>query len=156
MPIPARLTKHLESLKLKHDVVPHKTVFTVYDLAQTLKVKLNTIAKTLLVKTDAGLALVVVPAHRRLDFQAVKKALKVKQVTLASEKEMVKKMKIKPGAMTAFGTYHKLPMVVDKSLAKAEAMLFGAGSFTESLRVKVKPYLKTQEPTVASVAKAAK
>jgi len=156
MAIPARLTKHLTTLKLKNDVVPHRTVFTVYDLAQTLKVKLNTIAKTLVVKTDAGLALVVVPAHRRLDFGAVKKALQVKSVSLASEKEMVKKLKIKPGAMTAFGTYHKLPLVVDRSLAKAESMIFGAGSFTESLRVKVKPYLKTQEPTIAPVAKAAK
>ncbi len=153
MAIPARVTKHLETLKLKHAVVPHRTVFTVYDLAQTLKVKLNTIAKSLLVKTDLGLAIVVVPAHKRLDFTAVKKALGAKKVELASEKDMVKKLKVKPGALTAFGTLHKLPLVVDRGLAKTEQLLFSAGSFTESLRLKVKPYLKTQDPTIAPIAK---
>ncbi len=153
MAIPARVTKHLEALKLKHQVVPHRTVFTVYDLAQTLKVKLNTIAKTLLVKTDQGLALVVVPAHKRLDFTALKKALSAKRVSLATEKEMVKKLKVKPGALTAFGTLHKLPIVIDRSLAKTEQLLFSAGSFTESLRLKVKPYIKTQTPTIAPIAK---
>ncbi|MBI2984369.1 MAG: hypothetical protein HYY50_01975 [Candidatus Kerfeldbacteria bacterium] len=53
MAVPAKVTKKLDREKVKYEFVPHKTVFTVYDLAQTLKTKLNTIAKTLLVKADA-------------------------------------------------------------------------------------------------------
>lgn len=156
MPIPAKVTKHLEANNIKHEVVPHKTVFTVYDLAQTMKVKLNTIVKTLLVKADKEYHLVLLPAHRRLNLAAVKKLLKAKTVTLAKEKEMAAKFKVKPGAMTPFGSLHKVAVIMDKSLLKSEKVLMSAGTFTESLRLKIKDYVKSEEPTVGVVGEAAK
>lgn len=151
MPIPAKVTKHLETNKVKYEVVPHKTVFTVYDLAQTLKIKMNGIIKTLLVKADKDYVLTVLPAHVRLDLVALKKTLKAKTVRLAKEKEMQLQFKVKPGAMTPFGSLHKVAVVMDKSLAKAEKVLFGAGTFTESLRMKMKDYVKLETPTVAKI-----
>lgn len=151
MSIPAKVTKHLDRQNVKYDIVPHKTVFTVYDLAQTLKIKLNTIVKTLLVKADRDYVLAVLPAHLRLDLAALKRQLKAKAVSLAKEKEMQLKFKMKPGAMTPFGTLHKVAVVVDKGLLKTEKMLFGAGSFTESVRMKMKDYLKAEKPTVAKI-----
>lgn len=151
MSVPKKVTNHLDKQKVKYDVVPHKTVFTVYDLAQTTKSKLNTIAKTLLVKTDQAYHLVVLPAHRRLDLAAVKKLTKAKTVVLAKEKDMLTKFKMKPGAMTPFGSLHKVAVIVDRGLVKTEKVLMGAGSFTESLRIKMKDYLKSEQPTVGSI-----
>ncbi|MBI5467075.1 MAG: YbaK/EbsC family protein [Candidatus Kerfeldbacteria bacterium] len=151
MPIPAKVTKHLDANKVKYDVVPHKTVFTVYDLAQTLKIKMNGIIKTLLVKADKEYVLTVLPAHVRLDLVALKKTLKAKVVRLAKEKEMQLQFKVKPGAMTPFGSLHKVAVVMDTSLAKAEKVLLGAGTFTESLRMKMKDYVKLEKPTVAKI-----
>ncbi len=156
MPIPAKVQNYLTKLKIKTDVVQHKTVFTVYDLAQTLKVKMNTIVKTLLVKADNEYKLVLMPAHRRLNLDALKKLLGAKRVTLAKESDMAREMKIKPGALTPFGKLHKLGVVVDKGLLKTEKALFGAGSFTESIRMKIKDYLKIEQPTVGNVSEAAK
>lgn len=153
MPIPAKVIKHLDSNKVKYDVVPHRTVYTVYDLAQTTKEKLNTIVKTLLIKADKSYILAVLPAHRRVDFNAIKKAVKAKSVSLAKEKDMLTKFKMKPGAMTPFGQVHQVEVVVDKSLLKAEKMLFGAGSFTESIRMKMKDYIKHQPAIVAPISK---
>lgn len=155
MPIPAKLQKHLAANTVVYDVVPHKTVFTVYDLAQTTKVKLNTIIKTLLVKYDKDYILVVLPAHLRLDLVALKKFLKAKKVELAKEKDMVAKFKVKPGAMLPFGSMYKIRVVADKSLLKAEKVLMSAGSFTESLRLKMKHYLKAEKPEMAKIAKKA-
>ena len=78
MSIPAKIQKYITTQKLKAEVVPHRKVFTVYDLSQTLHIKLNTIAKTVLLKADKTFHLVVVPAHRRLDLVAIKKLLKAK------------------------------------------------------------------------------
>lgn len=153
MPPAAKLQKHLAANKVVYDVVPHKTVFTVYDLAQTTKVKLNTIIKTLLVKADKDYVLAVVPAHKRLDLVALKKHLQAKVVSLAKEKDMVTKFKVKPGAMTPFGSMYKVAVVMDKSLLKAEKVLMSAGSFTESLRVKIKQYVKAEQPATAVIAK---
>lgn len=156
MAIPAKVTNHLDKQKMKYDVVEHKKVFTVYDLAQTTKEKMNTIAKTLLVKADKNYHLVVLPAQKRLNFAAVKKLTKAKTVALAKEKEMVAKFKMKPGAMTPFGSLHKIGVILDKSLMKTEKVLMGAGSFTESLRVKMKDYIKAEQPTVGAVSEAKK
>lgn len=156
MPISAKIRNYLDKNKVKHEVVPHRTVFTVYDLAQTLKVKLNTVVKTLLVKTDKGYALAILPGHRRLDIKALQKALGAKKLSIANEKDMTTKFKMKPGTMTAFGSLNKLVVVVDKSLLKTEKMLFGAGSFTESLRLKMKDYVKAEQPTTANISTAAK
>ncbi len=151
MAIPAKVKNYLAKLKFKYEEVPHRTVFTVYDLAQTTKLKLNTIVKTLLVKADAEYKLVLLPANKRVDLAALKKVLGAKKVTLSNEKEMTKAFKVKPGAMTAFGKLHKVGTVVDKSLLKTEKMLFSAGSFTESLRLKVKDYIKFEEPIVGAI-----
>src|SRR5690349_10969053 len=131
MPLPAKVKTYLDKQKMKYEVVPHRTVFTVYDLAQTLKIKTNAIVKTLLVKADKEYHLVVLSANRRLDINALKKVLGAKNVSLAKEKDMAKQFKTKPGAMTPFGSLHKVSVVVDKGLLKTEKMLFGAGSFTE-------------------------
>lgn len=154
--IPSKVQTYLKKLNLKHDVVEHKTVFTVYDLAQTTKEKLNTIVKTLLIKADKEYKLVVLPAHRRLNIEAVKKILGAKKVSIARESDMAKEMKVKPGALTPFGKLHKLGVVVDKGLLKMQKGLFGAGSFTESVRMKIKDYLKAEEPTVGNISEAAK
>ncbi len=156
MAIPAKIANHLKQAKIKFEAVPHKTVFTVYDLAQTLKIRMNEIVKTLLVKADAEYKLVLLPAHRRLNLEALKKLLGAKRVTLAKESDMAREMKVKPGALTPFGQLHKLGVVVDKGLLKTQKALFGAGSFTESIRMKMKDYLKAEQPTVGAVSEAPK
>ncbi|MBI2984370.1 MAG: YbaK/EbsC family protein [Candidatus Kerfeldbacteria bacterium] len=156
MPVPAKVKNYLSKMKIQHRLVPHKTVFTVYDLSQTLKVKLNEIVKTLLVKADQEYKLVLLPAHRRLNLEALKRLLGAKKVSLASEGEMTKMMKVKPGALTPFGQLYKLGVVVDQGLVKAEQMIFGAGSFTESIKMKVKDFLRHEQPTVGRVSEAPK
>lgn len=145
MAIPKKLLNHLDKNKIKYDVLKHKTVYTAYDLAQTMKRKLQEIAKTVLVKADKQYYLVVVPAHFKIDFAKIKKLLKVKKVSIAKEGEMKTKFKVKPGAITPFGTIHKVGVLVDKALLKTRDVIFGAGSFTESIRMKAKDFLKVEE-----------
>ena len=156
MAIPAKVKNYLDKQKVKYEVVKHKTVFTVYDLSQTLKIKMNEIVKTLLIKADKDYHLVLLSAHRRLDLGAVKKLLGAKKVTIARESDMAREMKVKPGALTPFGKLHKLGVVVDKGLLKTQKALFGAGSFTESLRMKMKDYVKVEEPKVGAISEAPK
>ena len=153
MAIAKSLEKYLRTAKVKYNVVPHKTVFTVYDLAQTLKLKMDEVVKSLLVKVDQKYVLVVMPAHYRLDFGKLKKLLKAKKVDIAKERDMQTKFNTKPGAMTPFGPVHKVEVVADTSLGKIKEALFSAGSFTESIRLKTKDYLKAVEPTLGDIGK---
>ncbi len=153
MAIPKKILSHLDKNKIKYDILKHKKVFTAYDAAQTMKRKLQEIAKTLLVKVDKKHYLVLIPAHYNLDFGKLKKMLKAKKVGIAKEKEMQSELKVKPGAITPFGSVHKLDVVVDKGLAKLKKAVFQAGSFTESVSMKVKDFIKSENAQTGDVGK---
>jgi prolyl-tRNA editing enzyme YbaK/EbsC (Cys-tRNA(Pro) deacylase) len=144
MAVSKKLLKHLDKGGIAYEVVSHKKVYTAYDLAQTLGEKLEGVAKTLLVKAElpkiekrGQYFVVVVPASYRANFQKIKKMLKAKKVEIASEKVM-DKLGLKPGAITPFAPFHGLEVLLDKALLKTRDVLVGAGSYTESLRVRVK------------------
>lgn len=150
MTIPSKVSNKLEQEKIKHEVVEHKKVFTAFDAAATLKTKLNQVAKVLLVQVKKDFHLAVLSADKNLDFKKLAKLLKVKagEVKLPKEKVMSEKFKVKAGAITAFGSLHKVPVVIEKSLSKMKEAIFPSGSFTESLKLKISDYLKLEKPTV--------
>ena len=151
MAIPKKVQTYLNKNKYQYDPVEHKTVFTAYDLAQTLLTPLETIAKTLLIKADRDYYLVVVSAQSRLDLGKLKKAIKAKKVSIAKEADMVKRLKVKAGALTAFGKLHGLPVILDSAFTKAKQALFGSGSFEDSIKMSVKVFQKIEQPIVAEI-----
>lgn len=151
MSIPKPLLKHLNRSKVPYEVVPHKTVFTAYDLATTLGAALHEVAKTLLVKADRRPVLVVLPASHRLDLGKLAKMLKAKEVRIAPE-IAITKLEITPGTTPPFGSFLDLEVVVDRSLLKTPRTVLRAGSLTESIRMKVRDFLKLESPTVGSFA----
>lgn len=146
MAIPKKITNYLEKNKVKYETIAHKTVYTAYDLAQTLKIKLQEIAKTLIVKTDKGYAIAVLPASMMLDLAKLKKLLQAKKIEIAKELVMKKIFKVKPGTVVPFGSLHKTPVVMEKSLAKAKQIIANAGSYTDSIKIKLADFLKLEQP----------
>jgi prolyl-tRNA editing enzyme YbaK/EbsC (Cys-tRNA(Pro) deacylase) len=159
-PASKKIVVHLGNKNVKFEVVKHKKVYTAYDLAQTMRTKLDDVAKTLLVKaelpglkkTDARHYVVVVPASYYVDLGKLKKALGAKKIELVFEKGM-KKLGIEPGALTPFGSLHGFGVVVDKAMLKTKDALVGAESFTEHLRMKMKDFVKAETPLVATFGK---
>lgn len=146
--IPASVKSYLHSQNIRHEVVPHKTVFTAYDLGQTLRVKLDEIVKTLLVKADRQYHLIVLRASDRLDLKKLQKLLQAKSLKIAREQDMVRELNVKPGAITPFGTLHKLSVVMDRALLKAKVAFFGSGSFEHAVRMSVADFVKHERPMV--------
>ena len=164
MSIPKPVVVHLNSKKIKFEIVPHRTVYTAYDLAQTLDEKLENIVKTLLVKVELPKVqkegkrfyVVAVPASYRVDLNAIKKYLKVIKAELANEKEMAK-LGMLPGAGTPFVSMYKdVGLILDKSLVKVKKGLVRAESFTESLRLQIKDLIKTEGALLAKIGSKAK
>jgi len=57
----------LEKAKVKYELIKHRQVFTAQDKAATLKVKPNIIGKTLVLKIDKRISVVLIPANKNLD-----------------------------------------------------------------------------------------
>jgi len=136
----------------EYEEIMHKTVYTAYDAAQTLKKNLSEVAKNLLVQADKTFALVIVPADKRLDLAKLKKALQAKNVSIPKEQVVIKLLKIKPGALSSFGKLHKLETWVDKAMVGTKKMVFSTGNVTTSVLMKVKDYVQLEEAKLADIA----
>lgn len=160
MSISKKLLKHLETNKIKFKVLQHKFVFTAHDAAQTLRKKLNELAKTLLVKTEKGYAIVVLPASHIVDFKKLKKALKAKKVEITKEGAMKKLLNIDSGEITPFAVLYTikkkgqeiLPVYVDAGLLKLKKFITKADSYTDSIEMSVQNFIKATNAQKANIA----
>jgi Ala-tRNA(Pro) deacylase len=153
MAVPKKIINHLDKQGAKYAIVTHRKVYTAYDAAQTLKKKVDEIVKNLLIKTDKGFVAVVLPASKNVNLLKLKKLMNdqgkgVKKIELPKEQVMVRLFKVKPGALPAFGSLHKLEVYMDKNLKKVKKAIFASGSFTESIEMAMKEFEKLEEPII--------
>lgn len=150
--MPTKVKKYLDDHKMDYEAIVHKTVYTAYDAAQTLKKELKEVAKNLLIQADKTFVLVIVSADKKVDLKKLKKALNAKKVRIPGEDVMVRVLKIKPGAVSSFGKLHQLETIVDKTLLQTKKVLLSTGSFTDSVLMKVKDFVQLEEAKLADVA----
>jgi prolyl-tRNA editing enzyme YbaK/EbsC (Cys-tRNA(Pro) deacylase) len=153
---PGALIKYLESKKIDPKILEHKTVYTAFDTANTLKRKLDEIIKSLLVKADNYYYIVCLPANQNLDFDKIKKAIekiagaRIKTVRIPSEEMMMNLLKLRKEGMSAFGGFHELPVIAEKKLANLKKAVFSTGSFNHSVEMRAKDFLKLENAVLAS------
>jgi len=150
MSIPKKVLKFLDDNQVKYDKIGHKVVYTAYDLANTLKENLEKVTKILVVKTDKGFALLVMPASHRLNIKKLKKAMGAKKAEIVRETSIKKLINMKPGTQTPFAALHKMPVYIDKGFSKAGQIITSAGSYSESLKMQVKDIVKTGAEVIDS------
>ncbi len=139
MAIPKKILKFLEKSKVKFEILEHKTVYTAFDKAQTLKVPQKIVGKTLVIKKDRDLVLGVIPADCILDLKKIKKVTKGKKIELASEKLIKNKLKgAKVGAIPPFGFLWKIPTFIDKRLMKEKEIILNGGDYNFSIKINPK------------------
>lgn len=154
--LPAKVIKYLEDAGIKHELLEHKTVYTAFDAASTMRKKFEEVAKPLLVKADKDYFVVLLPADHNLDMEKLKKvvgkhqAKDVKVVKIPGEKISREVLKIKNDAMTAFGSLYKLPVIMDKKLEKVKKAVFSSSSYNHSVEMAVKDFVKLEEAVLGS------
>ncbi len=90
--------------------------------------------------------LIVLPAGKYVDFNGIKKALKAKKVSMASEKDITKYLKTKVGLLHPFGSEYNLKTLLDKNLSRAKKMIASAGTYTHSIELSLKDFEKLTQP----------
>ncbi len=134
--IPGRIIKFLDGSKIKYEPIRHRTVYTAYDKAATLKVPEKIIGKTLAINLDGGLAVVLIPANRNLDKNKLKKAVKSRKMDFVSERVMKNKFKgVKLGAIPPVGSLFKMPTFIDRSLLKLPKIYINSGDYNWSIKI---------------------
>ena len=91
-----------------------------------------------------------------MDFSGIKKALKAKKVSIASEKDITKYLKTKVGLLHPFGSEYNIQTLLDKGMAKSKKMIASAGTFTDSVEIAVKDFEKLVKPIKGAFSKSKK
>jgi Ala-tRNA(Pro) deacylase len=146
------LKEFLDSQQVKYVTISHSPAYTAQEIAASAHVRGRELAKTVMVKLDGKMAMVVVPAFLKVDFGLLKKAAGAKEAELASERafeDMFPECEV--GAMPPFGNLYGMDVYVSGSLAEDEEIAFNAGSHTELIRLAYKDFQRLVKPKVAVI-----
>jgi Ala-tRNA(Pro) deacylase len=147
-----RLRVLLDSHASRYVLISHSRAFTAQEIAASLHVPGREMAKTVVVRTDRGFALVVVRAQDYVDLDRVSLELGASAV-LADESEFaITFPDCELGAMPPFGVLYHLPTLVDRELAKDDEIVFNAGTHTDAVRMPYAEYIELVKPRLLDVA----
>ncbi len=149
MPV-QQLREFLEENRIKFVTMSHSQAFTAQEIAAAAHIPGREIAKTVMVKLDGELAMVVLPATDQVSIPRLKQATGAGEVELASEDEFSDRFpNCETGAMPPFGNLWGLTVFVDEHLREDEQIAFNAGSHTELVKLSYADYERLVDPVVA-------
>lgn len=143
-----KLKDYLESEKVKYESLAHYETYTSQETAQSARVPGRELAKTVIVKIDGKMAMAVLPASKKIDFNLLKSAAGG-TVELAAEQEFEGIFPdCEVGAMPPFGNLYGMEVYVDEGLAQDEKIAFNACSHIELIKLSYKDFSRLAKPKV--------
>jgi Ala-tRNA(Pro) deacylase len=153
MPV-QRLKEFLDKNGIQYILISHSRAYTAAAIGAITHISGKVIAKTVMVKLDGKLAMVVVPGSRHVNLSAFKTTLGVNSALLVTEPEFAEVFPdCEVGAMPPFGVLYGLTVYVDETLTQDEEIAFNAGSHRELMRMRYKDFERLENPTVINVVK---
>lgn len=135
MGIASTLARYLAERGVKYDVVEHPHTATALESAKTSHVPLDCLAKAVVLKSDDGFSLAVLPASGHIQFDQLRKQLGA-NVDMASEEQIETLFHdCEAGAVPVLGAAYGLKVVVDDSLASEPEIYFEGGDHASLVHV---------------------
>lgn len=148
MPAP-KLREFLDSHQVKYVTIDHSPAYTAQEIAAVTHIPGKEMAKSVIVKIDGKMTMAVLPASRRINFSLFKKAVRAKNIELATEREFGDMFPdCELGAMPPFGNLYDMDVFVDESLAGDEEITFNACNHSELVRMAYEDFEMLVKPKV--------
>ncbi|GKS65345.1 deacylase [Nitrospira sp.] len=152
MPIPQTVRTRLDREHVHYEVLPHSRAFGALQVARTLHVPEQHMAKVVIVKVKEQFVTTVLPARWTVDLHGLRKMFGSHRVRLATEQEMTELFPdCEVGAMPPFGMLYGLPVYVDRSLVHDEEIVFEAGTHSEAISMRYWDFAALMFPTVVEL-----
>jgi Ala-tRNA(Pro) deacylase len=142
-----RLQDFLQRQHTRYELIHHARAVTAQETAASAHIRGQLLAKTVMVSLDGRLAMVVVPAARRVHFGRLCRETGAQEAGLASEadfRDLFPDCEL--GAMPPFGNLYGLEVYVDESLVSDADIAFNAGSHTELVRMPYREFERLVAP----------
>lgn len=145
----AKVKAYLDSRGIKYVSVQHSPAFTAPEIAESAHVSGRDFAKTVIVMIEDEMAMVVLPASRRLLLSDLREMLETTHVRLASEAEFKDRFPdCELGAMPPLGNLYGMKVYVSGLLAEEKEIAFNAGTHTEVIKMSYADFELLVRPTV--------
>lgn len=147
-----KLTTFLDEHGIKYAIIKHSRAYTAQQVAASAHISGYEVAKTVIVRLDGDLAMMVVPASYQLDLDHVRQVTGATGVELASEEEFEDLFPgCELGAMPPFGNLYDMEVYVAERLTEDERIAFNAGTHTELLQMDYADFERLVQPAVADL-----
>jgi len=145
----SKLKEFLDSHNIGYVTITHSPAYTAQGIAASAHVKGKELAKTVMIEVDGKLAMAVLPAPYKVDFDLLKAATGSDNVHLASEEQFESLFPgCEVGAMPPFGNLYGMEVYAAQSLAEDEEIAFNAGSHTELIRMSYHDFETLVKPKI--------
>jgi Ala-tRNA(Pro) deacylase len=151
MPV-RKLLEFLNSNNIKFVTISHSEAFTSQEIAASAHIPGKEMAKTVMVKSDGKMTMVVLPSSYKVDLKKFQEAAGAKKIELANEQEFAALFPdCEIGAMPPFGNLYGMEVFVAATLTEDEEIAFNAGSHTELIKLDYKDFERLVNPTVVTI-----
>jgi Ala-tRNA(Pro) deacylase len=149
MAIPQRIRDFLDSQSVSYEAIHHTQAFTAQEVAHSLHVSGKKCVKAVVAEGDHKIVIVVTPASHRLNLKELKSALKVNQLEMLVESELVDLFPdCDLGAIPPFGNLYGIDVWVDRAVASSERIVFCAGTHEDCIRMRYSDFARLTRPFV--------
>ena len=151
MPV-KKLKEFLNKHHVKYICISHSPAYTTQEIAASAHISGKQLAKTVIVKINGKLAMVVLPCNDHVNFAMLREMTGASRVDLASETEFKDKFpECELGAMPPFGNLYGMPVYLSHRLARSHQMAFNAGSHSELIRLSYDDFERLVKPKVLAL-----
>jgi Ala-tRNA(Pro) deacylase len=144
-----KLKEFLNNRGVKYVSIQHSPAYTSQEIAASAHVSGRDFAKTIIVKIEGAMAMVVLPANRKLVVSELREILETDQVKLATEEEFKGAFPdCELGAMPPFGNLYGMAVHVASSLAEQPEIAFNAGTHIDVIKLAYDDFERLVNPKV--------
>ena len=148
----AKLKEYLDSENIKYVSIIHSRAYTAQETAESAHIPGKELAKTVMVKIDGEMAMAVLPASDRVDFDLLRGVADAANVTLADEAEFNSIFpESEVGAMPPFGNMYGMDVYVEESLSDDKEIAFNAGSHSELIKLSYSDFERLVKPKIVRI-----
>jgi Ala-tRNA(Pro) deacylase len=150
---PRSVDEFLKKAHVPFTVLRHKAAYSAQYQAAFAHVPGRSWAKTVVCWADEEPVLVVVPAHLRVDLEALKTLADAETLRLAGVQELGDLFPgCELGAISPFAPLRSLRVFVDQSFTGDPEMVFNAGTGTDAICMHYYDFAELTRPVVGSLA----
>lgn len=147
-----KLRRFLDDNSVQYVLISHSPAYTAQAVAQSAHVSGRELAKSVILRSDGRIVMVVLPATHKVNVDVFREATGADEVAIAHESDFADIFQgCDLGAMPPFGNLWNVPVYMDERLAQDEYIAFNAGSHTELVQMLYEDFERLVKPDVVNL-----